>query len=39
MTKKKQNHRYSAQTSGYQWGDGKREYRDGDWDVRTIGVR
>ena len=25
ITKKKQTHRYREQTSGYQWGEGRRE--------------
>ena len=29
ITKQNQNHRYKEQTSGYQWGEGRREERDG----------
>ena len=30
ITKKKQTHRYSEQTSGYQWGEERREGQDRD---------
>ena len=32
VTKQKQTHRYREQTSGYQWGEGKGEGRDGEGD-------
>ena len=34
ITKQKQTHRYREQTSGYQWGEGRREGRG-----RSMGLR
>ena len=38
ITKKKQTPRYRERSSGYQWGEGRREgqYRDGDSEIQTI---
>ena len=34
LTKKKQTHRFREQTSGYQWGEGRREEQDSGSGVR-----